>query len=140
RGRPAGLRRGVRARAVKAGDTFYVRDRSVDTHLWVIISEPEADADRVLMVSLTTYEPYKEDVCLIDVGDHPRISHKTCVAYNEARMTTLSKLTGLRDGGLLSMQAPVSEDLLARIRAGVSRSKTIKYQYVEFLLDQGVIE
>jgi hypothetical protein len=125
---------------VRAGDTFYVRDRSVDTHLWVIISDPETDAGRVLMVSLTTYEAYKEDVCLIDVGDHPRITHKSCVAYNEARMTTLAKLTALRDGGYLSVQAPVSDELLARIRAGVSLSTKIKYQYVEFLLDQGVIE
>lgn len=124
---------------MKAGDTFYVRARSVDTHLWVIISAPEI-AGRVLMVSMTTYEPYKEDVCLIDTGDHPQVSHKTCVAYNEARMTTLEQLTALKDGGHLSVQVPVSEDLLSRIRAGVSRSTRIKYQYVEFLLDQGVIE
>ena len=103
---------------MKAGDTFFVRDRSVDTHLWVIISDPEIDAGRVLMVSLTTYEPYKEDVCLIDVGDHPRVGHKTCVAYIEARMTTLAKLTALKEGGHLSVQTPVSESLLARIRAG----------------------
>ncbi len=31
---------------------------------------------------MTTYEDYKEDACLLDVGDHPNISHKSCVAYN----------------------------------------------------------
>jgi hypothetical protein len=125
---------------VKAGDAFYVKDRSVDTHLWVVISDPERDAGRVLIVSLTTYEPYKEDVCLLDVGDHPRVTHRTCVAYNEARLTTLEKLIALRDGGHLSVQAPVSEGLLTRIRAGVSRSTKIKYQYIELLLEQGVID
>jgi len=53
---------------VKAGDTFYIRDRSVDTHLWVVISDPEKDAERVVIVSMTTYENYKEDVCLLDQG------------------------------------------------------------------------
>jgi hypothetical protein len=125
---------------MRGGDTFYVRDRAVDTHLWVVISEPEQDPERVVMVSLTTYEDYKEAVCLLDVGDHPRINHRTCVAYNEARMTTLKNLIALRDGGQLSIQVPVSPEVLARIRDGVSKSTRIDYKYIEILLDQGVIE
>jgi hypothetical protein len=125
---------------VTAGDAFFIRDRDVDTHLWVVISDPARDAERVVMVSMTTYEAYKEDVCLLDVGDHPRITHRTCIAYNQARMTTLARLTALRDGGQLSVQAPISAEILERIRAGVSRSRQIKYKYVEILLDQGVIE
>jgi hypothetical protein len=92
------------------------------------------------MVSMTTYESYKEDVCLLDVGDHPNLSRKTCIAYNEARMTTLENLNTLLDGGHLSVQAPVSENVLARIRAGVRRSTKIHDKYIEVLLDQEVIE
>ena len=92
------------------------------------------------MVGMTTYENYKEDVCLLDVGDHPNISHKTCIAYNEARMTTLESLTRLGDGGHLNIQAPVSEDVLSQIRAGVSRSTKIHYKYIEVLLTQEVVE
>ena len=125
---------------MKAGDTFYVRDRGVDTHLWVVVSDPGRDPERVVMLSMTTYEVYKEDVCLLDVGDHPNISHKTCIAYNEARMTTLKTLTTLLCGGHLSMQAPVSAEVLLRIRSGVSASTKIHYKYIEVLLDQQVIE
>jgi len=125
---------------VKAGDTFFIADRGVDSHLWVIVSEPENDAERVVLVSMTTYESYKEDVCILDVGDHPRITHKTCIAYNEARMTSLENLIQLRDGARLKLQAPVSEAVLKRIRDGISRSTKIKYKFVELLLDQGVIE
>ena len=125
---------------MKAGDTFYVRDRSVDAHLWVVISDPGKNTGQVLIVSMTTYESYKEDVCLLDAGDHPRISHKSCIAYDQARQIALETLTALMDGGRLSVQAPVSAELLARIREGVNRSTRIKYQYVEWLLDQGVIE
>jgi hypothetical protein len=99
---------------MKAGDTFYVRDRGVDSHLWVVVSDPVRDPRRVVIVSMTTYEGYKEDVCLLDVGDHPNISHKTCIAYSEARMTTLQTLTTLLDGGHLSMQPPVSQEVLRR--------------------------
>ena len=125
---------------MKAGDTFFLTDRTVDTHLWVVISDPERDAERVVLVSVTTFEPHKEAVCLLEVGDHPTISHKSCIAYNETRMTTLAMLNGLRDRGHLRDQGPVSEVLLARARAGVSRSTRIKYKYIEILLDQGCIE
>ena len=125
---------------MKAGDTFYIRNRSVDAHLWVVISDLEKNAGQVLIVSMTTYKSYKEDVCLLDAGDHPRISHKSCIAYNEARLIALERLTALMDGRSLSVQDPVSAELLARIRDGVSRSRHIKPQYVEWLLDQGVIE
>jgi hypothetical protein len=125
---------------VKAGDAFYIRDRSVDTHLWVVISDPRRDPGRVIMVSVTTFEDYKEDVCPINAGDHPRVTHRSCVAYHEARMTTLERLIALRDGNHLSIQDPIFGELLARIREGVNRSRTIKYKYVEILLEQEVIE
>jgi len=38
------------------------------------------------------------------------------------------------------MQAPLSPEVLARIRDGVSKSTKIHYKYIEFLLEQGVIE
>ena len=125
---------------MNAGDTFFVRDRFIDTHLWVVISDPAKDPDRVLMVSMTTYEPYKEKACLLEAGDHPRVTHSTCIAYDEARLIALKSLTALRDGGRLSVQDPVSDALLSRIREGVSRSTRIKFKYVELLLDQGLIE
>jgi hypothetical protein len=55
-------------------------------------------------------------------------------------MTTLENLIALRDGGQLGIQAPVSAEVLARIRDGVSKSTRIDDKYIEVLLDQGVIE
>ncbi len=55
-------------------------------------------------------------------------------------MTTLERLIALRDGNYLSIQAPHSGEILARIREGVNRSRTIKYKYVEILLEQEVIK
>jgi hypothetical protein len=103
---------------VNAGDAFFITDRSVDTHLWVIISDTQKDPQRVVMVSITTLEPHKESVCLLDPGDHPRITHKSCVYYQETRMTTQERLFSLRDGCFLSLQPSVSPDILSRIREG----------------------
>ena len=125
---------------MNAGDAFFIKDRSVDCHLWVIISDTEKDPDRVVMVSITTFKPYKEDVCLHNVGDHPRISKKSCVFYKDTRMTTLEALHMFRDRGALSIQPAVTDVLLTRIRDGVSRSRTIKPKYIDILLEQAVIE
>jgi len=62
---------------VTSGATFFIKDRSIDSHLWVIISDPLKDPTQVVMVSITTYESRKESACILDAGDHPGISHKS---------------------------------------------------------------
>ena len=37
----------------------------------------------------------RAEVCPINAGDHPRVTHRSCVAYHEARMTTLERLIAL---------------------------------------------
>jgi hypothetical protein len=121
-------------------DGFSIRDRQVDTHLWVIVSDPSKDRQKVVLVSITTHETHKQSVCVLEAGDHPRINHKGCVHYQETRTTSLDTLLSLNDKGFLSPQAPVSPEILARIREGVSRSRTIKPKHIDILLEQGVIE
>ena len=53
---------------MEAGDTFYLPDKAADEHLWIVISDPGKNPDRVLLVSMTSYDVDKEDVCLIDAG------------------------------------------------------------------------
>ena len=125
---------------MKAGDTFLLRDRRVGSHLWIVISDPELDAERVIMVSMTSYEMYKEDVCLINVGDHPWFDHKTCIAYDEARMTTLERLQVLTDANSLCKLPPVSSEILRRIRKGVSKSTRIEFKYIDILIEQGDVD
>jgi hypothetical protein len=125
---------------VKAGDTFSLRDKSVDGHLWLIISDPEFDEDQVLFVSMTSYDITKEKVCLLDVGDHPFIQHKTCIAYELAKVAPLKALVELRGRGHLVMGQPVSAELLERIRQGVSLSRRVNIEHVELMIHQGLLD
>ena len=124
---------------MKAGDTFRPADRSVDIHLWVVISDPDQDPSRVLIVSLTTFKPPKESVCLLDVGDPPFIKHLTCVAYNLANAPSLAQLERARDAGDLIPDVPVSESVLRRIREGAALSKRLAIDHGELLDSQGLI-
>lgn len=125
---------------MKAGDTFFLAGGAADRHLRVVISDPAIDPERVLFVSLTSYDFTKEDVCLLDVGDHPFVKHKTCVAYGDAREAPLGALIQLRDAGQLRPNEPVSLGLLDRIRRGVSLSRAIKLKHVELMLDQRLLD
>ena len=102
---------------MKAGDTFFLAGGAADRHLRVIISDPSIDQRRVLFVSLTSYDVSKEDVCLLDVADHPFVQHKTCIAYGDAREASLEALIKLRDARHLRLSEPVSSELLDRIGA-----------------------
>jgi hypothetical protein len=92
----------------------------LDNHLWVILSDPKIDAEKVLLVSLTTVTPLKETVCILEVGDHPWIRHRTCVFYEYPKVVSLETLHRLQDAGLLQLKEPLSPRLLKR-GAGIRR-------------------
>ena len=123
-----------------AGTAFLLKDKAVDGHLWVILSDPKIDPTRVLFVSLTTYADYKEDVCLIQVGEHPWVRHLTCVAYDFAKITTVENLLALKDKGFLELQPPMSTDLLKRIRQSAMASTRLAIDYYTILEDHGLLE
>jgi len=105
---------------VKAGDTFFLAGGAADRHLRVIIFDPTINPDRVIFASMTSYDVTKEEVCLLDVGDHPFVKHKTCIAYASAKEASLQDLLQLRDAGQLRPDIPVSSEIRKRIRRGAS--------------------
>jgi hypothetical protein len=125
---------------MEAGNTFYLPDKSAYGHLWIVISDPKKNPDRVLLVSMTSYDVDKEDVCLIEAGEHPKVKHKTCIYYKPARATSLENLLRLRDSGYLDMQEPVSAELLQRIRRGVSLSRRIDLEHMELMEEQELLD
>ncbi len=55
---------------MQAGNTFTLKDKSVDSHLWVIVSDPAVDEERVLFLSMTSYDVTKEKFCLTSETTH----------------------------------------------------------------------
>ncbi len=95
-----------------------------------MISDPSIDPERVLIVSLTTYKPYKEGACILRKGDHAFIRHDTCVAYDLAKVVTVAQLETLEKSGMLIPHDPVSSDVPDRFRAAIWDSKRIAQEHV----------
>lgn len=122
---------------VNAGDTFL--PLNLYNHLYVVCSDPAIDAERVLLLSFTTWKPKEEDCCILQVGDHPFIRHRSCVRYKDAGIASVRAILLLVDKGEMRRCEPVSCDLLARIRAGASKSDYLTEGCRQILQSQSLI-
>ncbi len=123
---------------MEAGDTFIRGD--ADKHLWVVLSDPKIDRERVLVVNLTTLDARKEKACLLRRGEHSWISHDTCVNYGDAVVTTLASLNAAKDGGAIKMNTPLSPVVLKKIRDCALESERMSIENADILADQGLVD
>lgn len=126
---------------MKAGDTFLIEEpgTSYDSHLWMLISDPEAD-HFVILVNFTTWRPDKDQACIVEPGEHSYISRTTCVNYAKARQVSSAALQQLLDKQLIKNLQPLSGNLLEKVRRGAGESKEIELGVWQILLDQGIVE
>lgn len=73
---------------MNGGDTFRIPQpgTSLDSHLWIVISDPAVDDERILIVNFTTLRPDSDQACILVAGEHPFVQHQTCVNYGGAKV------------------------------------------------------
>lgn len=118
-----------------AGDTF----RYGQGHLFVVISDPILDPEKVVIVNMTT-DRGKDQSCILLPGDHPFISHRTSIRYDKARIETNRSLEWLISSGTVTRQAQLLPEVLERVRQGVAISDEIPFGCRQVLVAQGLIE
>lgn len=125
-----------------AGTTFLLaRDhREIDEHLWIIITETETFPETVVIVSVTTHTPEKDQACIIERGQHPRITHRSCISFAHAKVVTREFLLERKDKGSIKLQDPISPTLLEKIRNSIGDSLTLPLSIADILIEQGIID
>ncbi len=115
---------------LQLGDTLRVNE-----HVCIVASDPSKNPDQVFLVALTTFEDYKDDSCLIDKGEHERVTHLTCVAYDffENPLFSVAAMLGHAVG------QPVTPEILARILQGAAGTERINMAAWLLLDDQGLV-
>jgi hypothetical protein len=125
---------------MEAGTAFLAIDpHSRREHLWVILSDPKKDDQKVLIVNLTTLDDRRERTCVLQSGDHPCVRHETAVHSEESRGTTLKALYDGKGAGLIKLVDPVSPALLQRTREGAVASSRISLENADVLVEQGLV-
>jgi len=126
---------------MQAGWTFLIPQpgTSLDSHLWIILSDPQADPEKILVVNLTSWRQDKDQACVLEVGDHPFVRHKSCVSYRGAKVVCVARLTQLQEAGF-QLQEPVSAELLNRMRESALASVFMAEEHADILIDQKLVD
>lgn len=123
------------------GDTVWIpgtgpahdKDRS---HLYVIITEP-CENGFVLAVPICTIRTSKYDkTCELKLGDHDFIEYPSYVAYYHVTRYKAEQLEKQIHGGALHADEPVKQEVLKRIRDGISSSRQIPPVEKKYFIDQ----
>jgi hypothetical protein len=112
---------------LKCGDTFLAPTTSAGTeHLWIIITEPDAEG-KAVAVSITTQRSHSETTVTLNIGEHPFIKHPSVISYKHASIVDVKAvLTAMQrrpQQYVFRSHAPCTPELLEKIRAGMTRTK-----------------
>jgi hypothetical protein len=94
---------------IEVGATFMLAKEHevIDNHLWVILSDPQAFPDHVVIVSVTTHTPEKDQACIIERNEHPWVTHRSCISYAHSKVVTLDFLLERRDKGSIVLRESI---------------------------------
>ena len=129
---------------MKLGDTFLITKpgKTLDSHLWVVLSDPAQNADKILIVNVTTHKGMNVDEsCILEIGDHPWIKKKSYVHYleSEVKVIKASDYAALLYEALINPQQPFRPDVLARVLNGAAVTDLLGLGQREWLKTQGLI-
>ena len=122
---------------LKAGDSFRFADGRDGGHLWFVISSGQLDP--VVVVSVTTWRTDKDQNCVLEVGDHPFVKHKSCIAFDLAKCVSQEKLRLWMERGEIQVHDIASRELVFRLLDGVAASRRIPIKCRAVLEEQGLI-
>ena len=121
---------------MEAGNTFRYGPGG---HLWVVVSDPKRYPKQVVIINMTTDRGIDRS-CVLNPGDHPFVTHPTCMRYDMARIVADADLERYVSSNAIRLQEPVSATVLDSIRQGAAATDQISFVCRQALIDQGLIE
>lgn len=122
------------------GDTFLLAKPDINNHLFIVISDPAQDPDRIVTANFTSWRADKDQTCIVNSGDHRFLTRRSCVHYAEDRLIRLADYQRLLAAGAIFAHDPVADALLNRILAGAAVSPFIPLGNRQILVEQGLID
>ncbi|MEP6495254.1 MAG: hypothetical protein ABJF01_21385 [bacterium] len=105
-----------------AGRTLLLRDRRMGAHLWFVLTDPDAETHRVVIVAVVTERAHTERTVRLLAGDHPFVRHASNVDFGTATYAPASKLEAALADNRGSLSDDMSNELLERVRRGLLAS------------------
>ena len=109
-------------------------------HLYVVLSLPIEPQNQILVVTISTYESYKDQTTVLTNRDHPMISHESVIMYDRIRMVAMQRIESLIQKKKIVIHQPFSPEVLKRILHGAAKSRKIKDRFIHILDRQRLLE
>jgi len=128
--------------ALAAGDSFFAPWPEEDAviHLFFVISSPEKDMKRVVVVPLMTWDEYKESTCTLEPGEHPFVRHKSYIDFGCAAKVDGDEIDKKIRSNEFRKHKPASVKLLKKIRDGAGKSEYLALGLRDILEDQDLVD
>jgi hypothetical protein len=117
-----------------AGQTFLypLNDDNESEHLWIITTEQNNEG-LFAIASLTSLRGAKDQTVILHRGEHPFITHDTCISYAQAEITSADKLEVLLQCGRAKLHVDAIPTLLKDILDGFSGSPHTRNRIRDFV-------
>lgn len=127
---------------LQLGSTFISTSddgEGIPAHLWIVISDPKKDPNKVIIVNLTTSHGRRTATCILCKGDHPFITRDSEVDYRHARCVSCAKIQHQHKNGRIDMREPASSDMIDAILHGARTSPFLGLELRGMLVEQALI-
>ncbi len=106
---------------IEAGRTLYLLagPPRPPQHLWVVLTDPDPKTNQVVIVMIVTSREHTDKTVTLTAGSHPFIVHESNVDYRTATLALPKKLNAAIANGRCRLEADLSPDALAIVRAGL---------------------
>jgi len=119
---------------LKVGSTLFIPG---DDHLWIVIGIAEDSPAKALLVNVTDIENVEDYSCILELGDHHRVTKRSAVNYGEIGSsplnTTLDQVQLWLDRELLREDDPLDEKILERVLEGARTTNYLRPHLKEML-------
>lgn len=114
-------------------------DKSDVRHLWFVLSSPTIDPDYVVTVNVSTFNPKKDQSCILEPGEHGFVTVKSCVMYDEAEFRTLYELEQMIASNTIIPHEPANAALFDKLLEGAYATRRMPAKFKTILSNQGVL-
>ncbi len=105
---------------IGAGRTLYFyKEGYAKPHLWLVLTDPKGDDNKFVAVMVKTRMSKSDSTTILVVGDHPFITHESCVDYGTADFFFVGNIQRKFSKGNCSLREDMSQSLLKLVRQGL---------------------
>ncbi len=109
------------------GDTFLLSTPPNNYHLFIAIAL--TSSRKYLCVNVTSYSSNSDTSCVLNLGDHNFIKHKSVINYGDAREIEATTIANLINSDSCTSKGTVSTSVLSRIQQGGLKSPRLKNKF-----------